>query len=51
MTVKEQFTKHLLESTDKFKQNNMTSKKDLRSYAGCVRHLANLVWAWRPFAE
>ena len=35
--------------TDTFLQNNVISKKDLRSFIGKVSHIASLVFALRPF--
>ena len=41
----------LLATTERFIRANVISRTELRSYAGCVSHVCNLLWAWRPFTE
>ena len=37
------------ELTRTLTSNNKLKLKDLRSYPGKAIHVANLLWAWRPF--
>ena len=41
----------LLATTERFIAANVISRKELRSCAGCVSHVCNLLWAWRPFTD
>ena len=41
----------LLATTERFITQNVIARKELRSSAGCVSHVCNLLWAWRPFTD
>jgi hypothetical protein len=51
VTIKDEFMTDFRATTDAIQKQNVISIKDLRSYAGRANHIANLIWAWRPFLE
>ena len=51
VTIKEEFTRQLLELTLHIDRRNQVGRMELRSYAGKTNHVATLVWPSKPFLD
>ena len=51
VTITDEFMREFRAATHEISQVNVVSEKQLRSYTGAASHVANLVWALRPFLD
>ena len=51
LSIKKSFMQELLSDTQELSRKNVVGKRALRSYTGRCNHIANLLFAWRPFMD
>ena len=51
VSIKDEFMREFEAVAEEMSNTNVVSEKHLRSFTGAVNHIANLVWALRPFLD
>ena len=49
--INQSFMDSLRQTTDDILKKNVIGHRKLKSYTGCANHVANLLFAWRPFLD
>ena len=49
--IKAEFMLNLKMKTNEFQKTNLIKTKELRTYTGRANHVANLLFAWKPFLD
>ena len=49
--IKQSFMDNLRQTTEDILKRNVVGHRKLKSYTGCANHVANLLFAWRPFLD